>query len=96
MTLSSDENLVRFLEAFRKFGRYVLVPAIGDHARLPRPKLDDAIAKRDLHVREAWEVGRHDLDSIGVTADDDPIVPATQQEPPVRELIEWKRSLDPT
>ena len=93
MNPSSDENLVRFLDGNRRFGHYVLAYALEDDGRSLRPMLEDSIVKRDLNVREAWEIGRHDLDSIGVLADDDPIVPATQQNPPVRELIEWKRSL---
>ena len=95
MEPSSDENLVRFLDAFRKLGHYSVVHVSGEiSARSLRHILDDAIGKRDLHVREAWEVGRHDLDSAGVFVDDDPIVPANQQDPPVRELIDWKRSPD--
>ena len=97
MVPTSDENLVRFLGSFRKLGHYVLAYALtGDDTRSIRPIFDDAIGKRELNVREAWEVGRHDLDSGGILVDDDPIVPATQQDPPVRELIEWKRSLDGT
>ena len=95
MEPSSDENLERFLDAVRTFGHYVLAHALGDNdPRSPRPIFDDAIGKRDLHVREAWEVGRHDPDSVGILPDDDPIVPATQEDPPVRELMEWQRSLD--
>ena len=93
MEPSSDENLVRFLEEFRKVGRYVLAYAQEDGGRSPMLLLDDSIVKHDLHVREAWEIGRHDADSIGVMADDDPILPTTLQDPPVRELLEWKRSL---
>ena len=93
MAPSSDENLVRFLEEFRNVGRYVLAYAQEGDGRSPMLMLDDPILKHDLHVREAWEIGRHDADSIGVMIDDDPIIPATQQDPPVRELIEWKRSL---
>ena len=94
MVPSSDVNLERFLDAFRKFGHYVLAHMEGvDKAGSLKPVFDDTIGKRDLHVREAWEVGRHDIDSVGVLEDDEPIVPANQQAPPVRELIEWKRSL---
>lgn len=94
MEPSSDANLARFLDAFEKFGYYVLAHMEGgDKAGSLRPVLDDAIGKRGLHVREAWQVGRHDLESVGVLADDDPIVPANQETPPVQELIEWKRSL---
>ena len=95
MVPTSDKNLAGFLGAFRKHGHYVLAHAVTeDDARPVRLIFDDAIGKRDLNVREAWEIGRHDLDSAGVLMDDDPIVPATQQNPPVRELIEWKQSLE--
>ena len=93
MNPSFDENLVRFLDGVRKCGNYLLAYALEDDVSSLRPILDDAIVKHDLHVREAWEIGRHDADSVGVVEGDDPIVPATQQNPPVRELIEWKRSL---
>ena len=90
----SDKNLVGFLGAFRKHGHYVLARAVTDDARSIRLIFDDAIGKRDLNVREAWEVGRHDLDAVGILVNDEPIVPATQQNPPVRELIEWLRNLE--
>ena len=94
MEPSTDENLTRFVEAFHKTGQYVLAYALMDnHSRPPRLMIGDSIAKCHLHVREAWEVGRHDLDSVGVNPDDNPIVPVSQQDPPVRELIKWKRSL---
>ena len=93
MNPSSDEHLVRFLDGVRKCGNYVLAYALEDDVSSLRPVLDEAIVKHDLHVREAWKIGRHDADSVGVAEDDDPIVPATQQDPPVRELIKWERSL---
>ena len=95
MEPASDENLVRFLGSFQKLGHYVLAYALTDNnTQSIRPIFDDAIGKQDLNVREAWEVGRHDLDAAGVLIDDDPIVPATQQDPPVRQLIKWKRSIE--
>ena len=93
MNPTSDENLVRFLEGVQKSGDYVLTFALEYNASSLRPALDDAIVKHDLHVRNAWEIGRHDADSIGVVEEDDPIIPATEEAPPVQELIKWKRSL---
>ena len=91
----SYENLGRFLDAIQKFEHYVLVPALeGDNGRPPKPIFDDMIGKRHLHVKEAWEVGQHDLDSVGVWAEDDPVMPASQVDPPVQELLKWKRTLD--
>ena len=92
MQPSSNENLDRFLESVRKSGLYLLAHAVeDDNSYSIKPIFDDAIVKRQLHVRQAWEVGRHDPDSVGVLTDDDPIIPIDQQNAPVLSLIEWRR-----
>ena len=52
---------------------------------------DNRIAKRELHVHEAWEIDRHGLDSVGILADDDPIIPQGREDAPVFDLLRWKR-----
>ena len=44
-----------------------------------------------LHLRDAWQVGRNDLDSVGILPSDDPIIPNDQPEAPVLELLRIKR-----
>jgi hypothetical protein len=50
------------------------------------------ILKRNLHVRQAWEIGRKDKDSVGILDDDDPIIPGDQPNAPVLDLLRWRRS----
>jgi hypothetical protein len=50
------------------------------------------LIKREFHVREAWEIGRHDMDSAAIHEDDAPIIPVGQENPPVLELLRWKRA----
>lgn len=90
MEPASDTNLVTFLEAYRKAGRYLLVPAI-KHGDDFVPELKGGIEKRAVFVYDAWQLGPDDPDGIGVELDDDPIIPADQENAPVLELLRRRR-----
>jgi hypothetical protein len=51
-----------------------------------------AIQKSGLFVRNAWEIGMGDIDVIGLSPDDDPIVPAGVENPPCNEVLAFLRS----
>jgi hypothetical protein len=86
MEPATSENLERFLGSFAAKKSYVLAPAIVDsHNRLEATgKL--TLTKRTIHVREAWQVGQHDLDAPAIHDDDDLVIPDGQEDVPVREL----------
>ena len=87
-------NLERFLRSYESLGGYFFVPAVAkDEISELEVIWDHYLIKCELHVREAWEIGRHDLDSAAIHEDDAPIIPAGQQNPPVLELLRWKREL---
>jgi hypothetical protein len=48
---------------------------------------DRYLIKREMHIRNAWEIGRHDPDSIAIQAEDKPIIPAGHAVIPVREVL---------
>jgi hypothetical protein len=86
MEPASSANLDRFRHAYRQFGGYLLVPTqLGSEFSLP-PKL--FLAKRQLHIRQAWEIGENDPDAMGLQDDDDPIIPPGVQDPPVKKAME--------
>lgn len=92
MEPASDQNLEAFLRSYEIFGAYFLAPAIVKHQMSePRVIPDHHLLKRELHVREAWEIGRHDVDSVAIREDDAPIIPNGESQPPVIELLRWKR-----
>jgi hypothetical protein len=92
MEPASPVNLEKFLQSYETFGSYYLVPAIARRALSESELLMDYyLVKRELHVREAWEIGRHDVDSVAIFADDVPIIPAGQENPPVLSVLRWKR-----
>jgi hypothetical protein len=92
MTPTSDSNLNRFLNGYRKFNAYCLTYAVfQDDDSEPELDMKNFIGKRELNIREAWEIGRHDIDMVGIREEDDPIIPSGKDDAPVVELLQWKR-----
>jgi len=86
MTPSSNDNLERFLVAFKASGNYIL-----SFARVQGADADiaasDQIQKNQLTVKDAWEIGPNDFDCIAIQGGDDPIVPENVKNPPVAETL---------
>lgn len=94
MTVIDHKNLELFQRAFATLGCYFLLPAILDGDGKPQLLLERAILKHKFNVREAWQIGRNDLDSMAVTPEDDVIIPDGQKSPPIQELFEWRREME--
>ena len=51
----SNYNLTEFLRSYKKFGEYFLAPVVLQNgSSVPVLVGNNFIAKRELHVREAW------------------------------------------
>jgi hypothetical protein len=90
MEPQSSENLDRFLQSYVAAGSFILAPGILDTKRGPRIGHPQLI-KRTIHVRDAWEIGRHDPDVPAIDIDDDVVVPNEKENVPVKEVLEWLR-----
>ena len=87
----SNVNLQRFLNAYAARGGYFFMAAVRNGEGIDL--LDDHyIGKRELNVRDAWQVGRHDPDAPAIREDDEPIVPDDQSEPPIADLLRARRA----
>jgi tetratricopeptide (TPR) repeat protein len=94
MTPTTDVNLNRFLDAYRSVGSYLLAAAVWpDDQTEPRPASEVRIHKRELNIRDAWQIGRHDPDTTGIRGDDDPIIPNGVDRAPVLDLLKWIRTV---
>jgi hypothetical protein len=92
MTPDTSENLDLFLENYREIGRYVIAPAyMKTDIDTPEIHTDLVIEKRQLIVRPAWEIGEHDPDGMGISEDDDPIVPPDVKDAPILALLKRRR-----
>lgn len=73
---------------------YFLAPAvINPKTSSPEILFEYIIKKSSIEIKEAWEVGEDSWLSFAITADDDPVIPATIQNPPVTKLLNIKKNL---
>ena len=90
MNASSPKNLEAFLQRYSEVGSYTLMPAtLPPGAREPLFATRLGIKKTKLLVREAWQIGRHDLDAVMLKPDDNPVMPSDGRPAPVTELLQW-------
>ena len=67
MEPASDLNLERFLQSYKACGTYFLAPAVMREGWSGLELIRGYyLIKREFHVREAWEIGRHDMDSAAI------------------------------
>lgn len=71
MQAESDANLMRFLDAYGRSQAYLLVPAILQGGSMPQFKLELAILKRNLSVKQSSEVKEHDIEMIALMQRED-------------------------
>ena len=89
MSPNTSKNLDNFIAAYKKRGSFFLAPtqtsARGEELKMPSARF--AIAKRQLDIREAWQIGENDPDIAALQEDDEPIVPAGVINPPVNKVL---------
>lgn len=91
MEPNSHENLERFLVSYKVHGQYLLAHGVLQN-NVSRLVEDNAIVKKEIHLREAWEIGRNDPDSVAIFNKEEPIIPPEHlRDAPVIELIKFKR-----
>lgn len=66
MEPESDVNLERFLESYRHFGAFYLLPALLNDTNTPKLLFDLAILKKNLTIKLAADVGEHDIETIAL------------------------------
>jgi hypothetical protein len=89
MTPLRLDNLNNFLQVYEKVGKYVLVPAyIAPGASEPEPVGDYGLEKKELIVRDAWQIGINDPDMIAISEDSDPIIPDGVENRPVLRALQ--------
>jgi hypothetical protein len=90
MEPTSDRNLSGFLAKYDLAKAFFLAPAfLRDDSSEPEPNFEKCILKRELNVRQAWEIGRNDIDCPGIRDDDEPIIPEGHRDAPVLSVIQW-------
>lgn len=85
-------NLEMFLQSYNQMGRYIIMPAyIKDGAQL-EPLWKPWIGKRQLNIREAWQIGENDPDISAIQEGNEPIIPEGILNPPVfAAMTRWRK-----
>jgi hypothetical protein len=91
MTVDNHHNLEMFLKERSEWGYYFLALAIIKPNGEPEFVMDIAIAKSKLNIRNAWEIGTHDIDAMGVRPEDKVTIPDGEENAPVVELQKWQK-----
>jgi hypothetical protein len=95
MNAETSVNLDRFIRARDAVDAFFLAPAFmagGPEAPdVPEPDMDLRIAVHKVHLRNAWEVGLHDVDRVAIKEEDDPVIPEGVEDSPVLRLLEKRR-----
>jgi hypothetical protein len=93
MEPATTENLDRFLDSIKSAPEYLLAPAQYDRKSGESSiGFGLAIQKSGLIVRSAWEIAMDDVDVMGLSPDDDPVIPAGVENPPCKEVLAFLKS----
>jgi hypothetical protein len=94
MEPTTTENLARFLAQLKSSPEFFLAPAIiSTESGTPRIGFALSIQKSELIVRNAWEIGAAgDVDVMGLSPGDDPVIPDGVENPPCVETLAFIRS----
>jgi len=96
MDATTPENLERFLSAYVAVAILYIAPAFAgpdfDGSQAPEVEMGLRIGVHHIHVRNAWKIGRNDIDSAAIHEGDDPIIPENVEGAPVLKLIGSRRA----
>ncbi len=94
MTPQSSRNLDNFKDFYSRFGYYLLTPGGMGQNGVPEIIFSHGILKKEIEIRQAYEIGVEDIDSVLILPDDNPIIPPEIKIPPVVALLKKKRSFN--
>ncbi len=94
MIPNTSTNLDNFIKAYKKAKNFLFGPVQmntnGEIAEMPSDQL--AISKKQIDIREAWQIGENDPDIVALRADDDPIIPPGVVDAPINKAMMRIRS----
>lgn len=90
MTPTTNQNWSNFEKEYKKYGSYKLsFGAFFNGQFYPYPEFEKfSIEKKELIIKNAWEVGFNDIEKIVLRHDDEPLIPKDVEYIPFFELFE--------
>ena len=91
MNANSPDNLNNLISAYNYHRVFHLCPAeVSMNANMPKLFEEFSILKHEITIRNAWEIGLHDLDSVVIKKGDNPIIPDNVENAPILEVLKQK------
>lgn len=88
MTPDNPVNMQRIEQAIGLKKKFLFCPAeITNDGKVVEPYFDEAIIKSSINLKNAWELGINDPESVVILEDDDPIIPSEIKNAPVLEIM---------
>ncbi|TYB32725.1 MAG: hypothetical protein FXF49_10035 [Flexistipes sinusarabici] len=88
MNANSPENLNNLLDLFNRLKKYKLYPAkISQNGNDIKPFIEKGILKTTLTIKDAWEIGKNDVDRVVIRENDKPIIPDGNTNAPVFTIL---------
>lgn len=95
MNCSDDKN-IRILENIINSGKdykISILPMIVHDIKEIQPLWDYEIILKSVNVKQAYEIGKDDLEATVILENDNPIIPLHIKDAPINELLELKKSM---
>jgi hypothetical protein len=95
MTPNNPQNMNIIEAYFKQSTRYLLCPAkmsYNGNQVIGQPNIfpDNSILKNKIELKNAWEIGLHDIARSAIREDDNPIIPESIKNAPVLEVLKQK------
>ena len=95
MTPNNSVNLDRIVEGLKMSNKFSFCPAmISKDGSEIDPYFDKLILKQKIEIKNAWEIGLHDIVSSVIKKGDDPIIPDNIDNAPVLEILKKRNEND--
>lgn len=93
MTPINSKNLDILESGIKRFKKIRLCPAmISIDASQVEPYFNQSIILNSIEIKNAWEIGLHDIESSAILKDDSPIIPDGINNAPVLELLKKRKT----
>ena len=93
MEPNNDLSWMQFEESYNKFKSFRLAPAYMIKGnQYPEVEFDSAISIKEIHIKQAWEVGINDIEQIAIYPEDNILVPEGIVNPPFQKILESKEA----
>lgn len=88
MTPNNSNNLKIIEDALKTTKKFLFCPALisADGSKI-EPYFDKSIIKKDIKIKNAWEIGLHDIESSVIKTGDEPLIPENIKDAPVLEIL---------